>query len=308
MVRAVVPGETGPTGGPAFTDTLGVLEAWVDGVLTLRTADDALVEIPSARVVSGKPVPPRPSRFSRLSVNEVERRCMSYSRSVEVEQLGDWELRYLGGTNPFPNAVLAIGDPGVPLDDALEATATFYARHGRQPAIRLLAGSDLERQLRERGWSQLDGDHEVHLAGIAALARRLAPRNISSVIHEDAVTRGWLAGNDRAQENFAAVALSLDLAEVTFGSISADGAQVARARVNVEDGWAFLADLTVASTHRRRGLAHVMTAAMTHWAAERGASVMALQVRANNNPAQAFYAGLGFERHHTYRYLTPSES
>ena len=77
---------------------------------------------------------------------------------------------------------------------------------------------------------------------------------------------------------------------------------MARARVHVVDGWAYLADLTVAPTHRRRGLARIMMAATTEWAAERGASAMALQVLADNEPAQALYAGLGFERHHAYRY------
>jgi len=73
VVRSRVPGETGPSGGPAFTDVLGVLETWVDDVLTIRTADDELVEIPAALVVSGKPVPPRPSRISRVSPEDVER-------------------------------------------------------------------------------------------------------------------------------------------------------------------------------------------------------------------------------------------
>jgi len=65
VVRSRVPGETGPTGGPAFTDVLGVLESWGPSLLTIRTADDALVEVPLALVVSGKPVPPRPTRVRR---------------------------------------------------------------------------------------------------------------------------------------------------------------------------------------------------------------------------------------------------
>ena len=36
VVRRVLPGETGPTGGPAMTDVLGVCEAWGGGVATLR--------------------------------------------------------------------------------------------------------------------------------------------------------------------------------------------------------------------------------------------------------------------------------
>jgi hypothetical protein len=62
VVRSRVPGETGPTGGPAFTDVLGVLESWADGILRIRTAENDVVEIDERLVVSGKPVPPRPPR------------------------------------------------------------------------------------------------------------------------------------------------------------------------------------------------------------------------------------------------------
>ncbi|MGN6723382.1 MAG: GNAT family N-acetyltransferase [Marmoricola sp.] len=307
VVRSRVPGETGPTGGPAFTDVLGVLESWVDGVLTLRTENDDLVEIPAALVVSGKPVPPRPSRFSRISADEVEHRCVDFARWTEAVELGDWLLRVTDGTNPLASAAILAGDPGMPLDQAIDTTAEFYARRDRQPVARVVVGSSIDEHLTGLGWRPLDverADNEVHLAGVAALARRLVGVDTSGVVHEATVSYDWLVGNDRAQANFAAVAASLDLRDATFGSISEDGEQVARARANVVSGWTFLADLFVRPDRRERGLARTMMAAMTEWAAERGATVMALQVAADNTPAQRLYADLGFERHHRYRYLT----
>ena len=65
VVRSRVPGEAGPTGGPLFTDVLGILEAWSHGLLTIRTATDELVEVAVDLVVSGKAVPPRPERRRR---------------------------------------------------------------------------------------------------------------------------------------------------------------------------------------------------------------------------------------------------
>ena len=65
VVRSRVPGEIGPTGGPLLTDVLGILEGWEGGVLTIRTADDDLVEVAVALVVSGKSIPPRPERRGR---------------------------------------------------------------------------------------------------------------------------------------------------------------------------------------------------------------------------------------------------
>jgi hypothetical protein len=62
VVRRVLPGETGPTGGPAMTDVLGTCEAWTDTTVVVRREDGSVVEIPLADVVSGKPVPPRRPR------------------------------------------------------------------------------------------------------------------------------------------------------------------------------------------------------------------------------------------------------
>src|ERR1700740_2317011 len=70
VVRRVLPGETGPSGGPAMTDLLGICEAWADGVASVRAEDGTLVEIPFEHIVSGKPVQPRPGVGKRDSVLE----------------------------------------------------------------------------------------------------------------------------------------------------------------------------------------------------------------------------------------------
>jgi hypothetical protein len=62
VVRRVLPGQTGPSGGPALTDVLGVLEGWEAGVLRVRREDGGLVAIAAAEVVAGKRIPPRPPR------------------------------------------------------------------------------------------------------------------------------------------------------------------------------------------------------------------------------------------------------
>ncbi|MGH3385044.1 MAG: hypothetical protein ACRDO1_10735 [Nocardioidaceae bacterium] len=62
VVRRVLPGETGPSGGPAMTDVLGDLEAWEGGELRVRRRDGALVSVPERDVVGGKRVPPAPRR------------------------------------------------------------------------------------------------------------------------------------------------------------------------------------------------------------------------------------------------------
>ena len=74
-------------------------------------------------------------------------------------------------------------------------------------------------------------------------------------------------------------------------------------RVVTDGDWAGITDVWVSPDHRRRGLALVVMDAMLSWSAERGAGTAYLQVRGDNAPGLALYAGLGFRTHHTYRYL-----
>ncbi len=62
VVRRLLPGERGATGGPAMTDLLGTLESWGEEEIRVRADDGESVSIPKALIVSGKAVPPRPPR------------------------------------------------------------------------------------------------------------------------------------------------------------------------------------------------------------------------------------------------------
>ena len=67
VVRRRLPGERGPSGGPALTDVVGVLERWDDHDLSVRRADGEIVTIARADVVAGKAVPPPAHRPPRSS-------------------------------------------------------------------------------------------------------------------------------------------------------------------------------------------------------------------------------------------------
>lgn len=302
IVRRLVPGESGPTGGPAFTDVLGVLERW-DTHAAVRREDGDLVVFPVALVVSGKPVPPRPSRFSRLPPDTVLRYAEGGFRRLESRDLGDWELRYVGGANPRANSALALGDPDATLDEALGQVSAFYAGHGRPAVVEAVVGSPTERALIERGWAPRPPS-EVLVAGVAALARATSTVDTTGILEEATLRKEWLVGNDRAQANFDVVAATLDLPDAVFLSCDVEGRQAARVRANRVDDWVYVADLFVQPDRRRGGLGRVLMAAATEWAAERGATAMVLDADPDNVPAQRLYADLGFERHHAFRCLT----
>ncbi len=62
VLRRVLRDETGPSGGPAMTDLLGVCTAWDDDAGVVQPESGPPVRIALADIVSGKPVPPRPER------------------------------------------------------------------------------------------------------------------------------------------------------------------------------------------------------------------------------------------------------
>lgn len=310
VVRRLVPGEQGPTGGPAFTDVLGTMLTWDDATTVVEREDGSRVTIVLADVVSGKPVPPRPSVRSRISAEEAERRALRGWPAVEQEPLGSWVLRSAGGFSARANSALALGSPGLPLEAALDAVGEFYARRGLPALAQVVVGSDDEAALERHGWRDARPGEAVtafQTASVAQVARRL--RTLPAADHPEATASlsnranaAWLAGDERAlRHRDAALAVLEGPAEVAF--VTLGDPVVAKGRVSHVDDWAGITDVWVAPEHRRRGLALEVLRALVGWAAEQGATTTYLQVRGDNSAALALYERLGFVTHHSYRYL-----
>jgi ribosomal protein S18 acetylase RimI-like enzyme len=307
VVRRVLPGQLGPTGGPAMTDLLGVLEEWGDDTVTVRREDGEAVMVERRLIVSGKPVPPRPSVRSRLDADEVALRIASTWPAVEVDRIGDWLLRSSAGFSLRANSALLAGAPGLPWDQALRRVVAFYEHRGMPAVAQVLGGSDASRRLADAGWVP------ARAGGVAQARRavRRAPAGDRPRVELGArVTEAWLATDRRALgHREAAVAVLEGPEQVSFASVlDEQGAVLARGRVALSeagDVWAGISDVWVDPVHRRGGLARAVMGAMLGWAAERGATTAYLQVTADNEPALALYQRLGFATHHTYRYVRP---
>ncbi len=314
VVRRLVPGEQGPTGGPALTDVLGVLEAWGEATLTVRTAAGEAVVIERSLIVSGKPVPPRPSVHARFSADEVEHRLVAAWPAPRVRRLGDWVLRDAGGFSWRACSALVCGDPGAPVAQALDEVVAFYAAAGLPPLAQVVVGSSEEADLRTHGWTEPPGDEGealVLLGGTARIARALGswPRSEASVSVSAASSAAWLAGDPRVSEHADdALAVLTGPAFTRFGEVvGSDGALLAGARLasaGHSDDWAVLTDVRVDPAHRRQGLARALIRTLVAEAAEAGITTLAAQVVATNSAALALYDSLGFTPHHSYRFLT----
>ena len=267
VVRRVLPGETGPTGGPAMTDVLGVCESWGDGVATLRRDDGTVVEIATRDIVSGKPVPPRPSARMRVTPREAEGHAAPLWPQVERVALGEWELR----TDPAPvdrlrkraNSCLAMGEPDRPFDAAAEAIRSFYASAtGRRSPRCSWARPRRRRSSRPAGgwWS------------------RARPSS---------GWRAWRRPGAGSAEADDAEALSSPRTVRGCGPWSGHATRGRRAR----RCWLGVHGMVTDPSYRRQGLARRVLAALAEWGAEQGATTLWLHVETDNAPADRALRG-----------------
>jgi ribosomal protein S18 acetylase RimI-like enzyme len=277
VVRRIVPGETGPTGGPAMTDVLGTCESWADGRVVVRREDGSTVEIRTDEIVSGKPVPPRPSVRQRVTSREAESHAGPHWPGIVREPLGEWELRFepqkTDRLRKRANSCLAMGDPGTPVAEAAAAVVEFYRSRDRTPMVQVEVGSDADRWFSDAGWTVVEGGDALLLLGSVARARRL-------------------------------------LGPATGATLTADGSRAradvgdsARGSAGLHDDWLGVHGLHVEPEHRRQGHARAVMAALLDWGAEQGARTVWLHVETDNAPAIRLYESMGLAEHHALRYL-----
>lgn len=278
VVRRLLRGEVGPTGGPAFTDLLGTCTAWGPATCVIRPETGPPVEIELRDIVSGKPVPPRPSVRHRATPREAQERAMSMWTGLETAPVGTWILRHAPGqTARRANSVLAF-EPSGTSDDYEQVVRWYGARTGR-PVAAVLPDSPEDALFRRHGWGleSHDADTVFQVAGVARARRALT----SVAIDEVAVTEDGPHATARLGDRASGVA-------------------------TVDGDWVGFRAIAVAPSYRRQGLGLRVMAALLEWGAEQGATTAYLQVLGDNAPALALYDGLGFAEHHRYRYLAPS--
>jgi ribosomal protein S18 acetylase RimI-like enzyme len=313
VVRRVLPGATGPSGGLAMTDLLGVMESWTATSTVVRAEDGTATEIALRDIVSGKPVPPRPSTRLRLSPEEACRVANASWPAVHTRPLGDWLLRASGGFSARANSVMAVGDPGRPVEEALGEVLAFYAGHALPAWAQVVVGTGTADRFSESGWVTArpgEADSLFQVGGVAQASRAvraLLPADPPEVTTTPRLTPRWLATDARAREHGEDARAVLEGPD-QVGFVHVGDPLLARGRVACQGDEAGITDVWVSPDHRRRGLATVVLAELLGWAAERGARTVYLQVRADNPPALALYERLGFSTHHAYRYLAAPPS
>ncbi|MET8897678.1 GNAT family N-acetyltransferase [Streptomyces albogriseolus] len=319
-VRSLI--EHGPS-GEKFTDTVGVLTSWDNGVLRITRKSGESVRVAESALVAGKVAPAAPARRRgpAASYEELARVAARGWRPVESERLGEWELRAAAGFTRRANSVLPLGDPGLPLDDALAAVRRWYAARGLPAYVQTATGAEgtqelLCAELEKRGWVR-EVTAELWTGGLAPVAD--LGDDTSGVVLSRNADEAWLGRYQR--KGVGEVALRVLGAgspnapvpgepSVWFATVPGEpGAEAPAAigRCVVDGRWAGFAAVEVDTARRREGLATAVMAALAARALEEGASAAWLQVETDNEGARALYGRLGFAAHHAYHHYRAPE-
>src|SRR5580692_5112107 len=136
---------------------------------------------------------------------ELERMAAAHWRGTEEQWLGEWLLRAADGFTGRANSALALGDPGVPLDAALDYVTGWYRARGLTAMIWVplpLAadgrdGRDgqggLDAELTERAWATRPGPAFVMVADLPLAAPGSALPAGAEVAAEADPDAAWLA-------------------------------------------------------------------------------------------------------------------
>jgi GNAT superfamily N-acetyltransferase len=246
------------------------------------------------------------------TIIDLERTAAAHWRGTEEEWLGDWLLRAAEGFTGRANSALPLGDPGLPLDEALAAVASWYRARGLPPMIAVPApieagpdGNPLDEHLTRRSWLTRPGPAFVMLADLplgTTLGRLDGGRAVQVSPEPD---DAWAARyHYRGQDHLPPIARKVltSAEDQSFVSIRDRGEVLAIARLSVAGGWAGLTAVEVHPDHRRQRLGVAITAAACHEAERHGAARIFLQVETDNDPAQALYKRLSFRYSHRYHY------
>ena len=264
--------------------------------------------------------------WDHCSVHEIidmERIAAAHWRGTEEERLGGWLLRAADGFTGRANSALAVGDPGLPLPDALAAVTSWYRARGLPPMIAVpmalggepspphRQGHDLDHLLAQRDWATRPGPAFVMVAGAGAAPGPLslsfeAALPAGTALRVDAEPDdAWLAMYHYRGRELPTIARTLLLSAPWQGFTSIRdeaGSPLAIARLSVGSGWAGITAVEVTTARRRQGLGTTITRAVCAEASRRGAQRVFLQVEVDNAAAQAMYQRCGFTYSHRYHY------
>jgi ribosomal protein S18 acetylase RimI-like enzyme len=248
-------------GRPMLTDAVGELGEDGPAAVLVHTRR-GVVRVERNAVVAVREIPPpMPRRPSWAAVARLERICADAWPSVVVRPLGQWRLRAAGGFTGRANSALVVGDPGLPVAEALREVRAFAVEHELAPRVQVAMGSPWQQAITAQGWTRDDthpagADVAVLVAELPGLAVPGPPRTEPAVGEQSVGGPAESApAADRAPGPAVGEPAAADLTGWLEPPVPVDGVALAIGEQPDEDWWRLTADHPLTRAQR-----HVLTA------------------------------------------------
>ena len=290
-----------PDGG--YRDILGIL----DSPTTVRKRDGSIVSFDPERIALWRRISPRVDRAGKgsplsLRIEEIERAASATWPASEQVALGDWLLRATGKFTMRANSVLALGDPHVETEEAINKVVAFYRERNLTPTIHIALPTyvELDAFLESRGWAEKIIVH-VMVTDIPTVAGTFV--GIGDWGYSSAPSDEWI----RLQKDEGAREIMVRYPAI-YAGLKVDGELVAAGRTANFEKWTVLSRLFVRPDYRGKGFGKELVIRLLEEARKAGATKALLQVDSKNANAIGLYKKLGFTLHHAFKYrlLEPS--
>jgi hypothetical protein len=175
-----------------------------------------------------------------LTPASLERAAARHWRGVSESHLGDWLLRAASGFTGRANSALALGTPGLPLDDALAEVVAWYRARNLPAMIQLPADHPLDLSLAERRWAVRPGAAIVMTAfpsSAPLLSVPVSSAPVSDVRFDPSPDDAWLARYNYRGSSIPPIAKTVLMSapEQYFASIrDLSGTAIAIARLSLD--------------------------------------------------------------------------
>lgn len=228
--------------------------------------------------------------------------------ALEREPLQGWTLRASAGVTNRANSVLTAGRVQDVAAAVVEAERWYEAR-SVPPVFQTSPASPgaLAEVLASRGYREHSAT-DILVADRAAVAAGRADAALETGVRvEDMPSAAWLDtwwsvdGRGGPAEREVARRI-LTGGPALYASHGDPSAPDAVARLALVGEWGGLYAVATRPEARRRGLARDLATALAHASSAHGVTALWLQVVAENAPAHALYASLGFRRASGYSY------
>ncbi|WP_148714424.1 GNAT family N-acetyltransferase [Chitinolyticbacter meiyuanensis] len=233
----------------------------------------------------------------------LEALTMSAWPALSTEVFDGWALRFADGYTKRANSVVPLYDGALP-DDAKRAYVERRYRAAGLPAVFKLTveNAALDEQLAALGYQQVDVSSVQTLAleqryeqdPEVTLWRKPDPAWFDAFAAMGVLTPGQRITAQRMLAGYAC--------ETAFAALHHEGRAVACGFAVRQWDSVVLFDIVTEPASRRSGYGRRLVHSLLAWGQETGATQGLLQVVADNAPAVALYASLGFAEQYRYWY------